>query len=172
MLSRPLQAFGVAVIVFGWPWLAGTSSRVACAAPSIGVNGQSPPQPVTVRPVDATSQQMPIPTHLETPQAVRAGAQLFRDNCVVCHGAPGIAPSVQGLTPAPPNLLAAHRRNEPADVFHKVENGIAGSAMPSFRGRLTDQNIWQLAGFLHHSRGITAADFTALSTTNATAQGK
>jgi mono/diheme cytochrome c family protein len=113
-----------------------------------------------------------VPAELETPQAVQAGAHRFGETCVPCHGAPGVAPTVTGLSPAPPNLLAAHRRNEPADVFGKVENGIAGTAMPAFRGNLSDRSIWEIAAFLHHSRGITADAFAALSTAKATARGQ
>jgi mono/diheme cytochrome c family protein len=107
--------------------------------------------------------QVQIPPNLETPQAIQVGAPLFRENCVPCHGAPGIGPVVQGLTPAPPNLLAAGRRNDPAEVFSKIKNGIAGTAMPAFRNSLPDQAIWSLAAFLHSSRGISADAFNALS---------
>jgi mono/diheme cytochrome c family protein len=172
MLARLFQVFGIAMIVFGCRFLPVTIGHAALAASLFGLDSRTPPKMVMVHPIDATPEQMPMPAHLETPRAVRAGAQLFRDNCVVCHGAPGIAPSVHGLTPPPPDLLGAHRRNKPVDIFHKVANGIAGSAMPSFHGRLSDQSIWELAGFLHHSRGIMAPDFAALSATSATAQGK
>lgn len=111
-----------------------------------------------------------VPANLETPQAVQAGAHQFRETCVRCHGAPGIAPSITGLSPAPPELLAAHRRNEPVDVFGKVKNGIAGTAMPAFRGSLSDDSIWNIAAFLHHSRGITMDAFAALTAANATVQ--
>jgi mono/diheme cytochrome c family protein len=113
--------------------------------------------------------QVRVPANLETPQAVQAGAHQFRETCVRCHGAPGIAPSISGLSPAPPKLLAAHRRNEPADIFGKVENGIAGTAMPAFRGSLSDESIWNIAAFLHHSRGITVDAFAALTTAKSTA---
>jgi mono/diheme cytochrome c family protein len=114
--------------------------------------------------------QVPVPANLETTQAVRAGAHQFLETCLPCHGAPGVAPSVTGLSPAPPNLLAAHRRNEPADVFGKVENGIAGTAMPAFRGNLSNETIWEIAAFLHRSRGITAETFAALSTAKSAAK--
>ena len=111
----------------------------------------------------AATAQVLVPADIETPEAVQAGAHLFRQNCVSCHGAPGIAPSVQGMTPAPPNLLAAGRRNDPAEVFSKVKNGIRGTAMPAWGDQISDQSIWALAAFLHHSRGISVADFDALS---------
>jgi mono/diheme cytochrome c family protein len=106
------------------------------------------------------------PADLEAPGAVQAGAHLFRENCAQCHGAPGIAASIQGLTPAPPNLLGAGRRNAPRDVFSKVKNGISGTAMPAWGDRLSDQDIWSLAGFLHHSRGISPADYSRMQGPN------
>jgi mono/diheme cytochrome c family protein len=105
-----------------------------------------------------------VPADLESPVAMRTGAHLFRENCVQCHGAPGIPASVQGLTPAPPNLLAAGRRNAPVDVYSKVKIGIPGTAMPPWGGLLSDQDIWSLAGFLHHSRGISPDDYLKLQT--------
>jgi hypothetical protein len=66
-------------------------------------------------------------------------------------------------------LLAAGRRNTPAEVFARVKNGIAGTAMPAFGSLLPEEIIWALAAFLHHSRGISAADFDALSPTRADA---
>lgn len=110
----------------------------------------------------ATAPSAQIPPNLETPDAVQSGARLFRENCVQCHGAPGVPAVVLGLKPAPPNLLAAGRRNDPAEVFLKVKNGIAGTAMPAFGDTLSDENRWSLAAFLHYSRGISADAFDAL----------
>jgi mono/diheme cytochrome c family protein len=103
-----------------------------------------------------------VPENLETSTTVQVGANLFRENCVQCHGAPGIAPTVQGLTPAPLDLLRAGRRNDPADVFSKIKKGIPGTAMPAW-DQLPDQSIWALAAFLHNSRGISADAFDAIS---------
>jgi len=100
----------------------------------------------------------------ETPQAMQTGARLFRLNCIQCHGAPGVAAVVPGLTPAPPNLLAAGRRNDPAEVFLKITNGVAGTGMPAFGNILSEQSRRSLAAFLHHSRGISASAFDSLST--------
>jgi mono/diheme cytochrome c family protein len=99
----------------------------------------------------------------ETPQAVQAKAHLIRQNCIQCHGAPGVAAVIVGLTPPPPNLLAAGRRNDPAEVFLKVTNGIAGTGMPAFGNILSDQSRRSIAAFLHHSRGISTSAFNAFS---------
>jgi mono/diheme cytochrome c family protein len=110
----------------------------------------------------ATAPPAQAPPNLETSDAVESGARLFRENCVQCHGAPGVPAVVQGLKPAPPNLLAAGRRNDPAEIFLKVKDGIAGTAMPAFGDILSDESRWSLAAFLHHSRGISAGAFDAL----------
>jgi mono/diheme cytochrome c family protein len=115
----------------------------------------------------ATAPPAQVPPNLETPDAVQSGARLFRENCVQCHGAPGVPPVVQGLKPAPPNLLAAGRRNDPAEVFLKVTNGIAGTAMPAFGNILSDESRRRLAAFLHHSRAISAGAFEALGKSKA-----
>jgi mono/diheme cytochrome c family protein len=136
-----------------------TIGSSSAARAEIGTANQPPP----------AGGQTQVPADLETPAAIQAGARLFRENCVQCHGAPGGPSPVQGLSPSPPFLLAAGRRNTPAEVFARVKNGIAGTAMPAFASLLPEESIWALAAFLHHSRGISAADFDALSPTRADA---
>jgi mono/diheme cytochrome c family protein len=111
------------------------------------------------------SQGLQPPPDLEKQENVRSGARLFRDNCVVCHGAPGMQPykASRGLQPSPPNLLRAGRRNDPAEVFLTIKNGVKTTAMPAFVEILSDQQIWSIAAFLHKSRGIAASDFQQLN---------
>jgi mono/diheme cytochrome c family protein len=123
------------------------------------------PQGDVTEPVAYEPQAPQPPPDLEKPESVQAGARLFRDNCVVCHGAPGIQASdgALALQPSPPDLLRAARRNDPSEVFSKVTNGIKMTAMPAFGEILSDEQIWTLAAFLHASRGIAAQDFQTLS---------
>jgi len=116
-------------------------------------------------PIISRSQELHPPLNLEAQENVWSGAHLFRDNCVVCHGAPGMPPSdiSRGFQPSPPNLLRAGRRNYPVQVFRTVKSGIKMTAMPAFGGILSDQEIWALAAFLHAARGIAAPDFQKLS---------
>jgi mono/diheme cytochrome c family protein len=113
----------------------------------------------------AYQEGLQLPSDLETPNNVRSGARLFRENCVVCHGAPGMprSDSAQELRPSPPDLLRAGRRNDPAEVFLTIRNGVKTTAMPAFGEILPDEEIWTLAAFLHASRGIAAQEFQALS---------
>jgi mono/diheme cytochrome c family protein len=138
MILRRLQVIAVSAVVMatGASWIFGTGDGAAHA------------QPAAAAP--------------QSPQAMQHAAALFQQNCVACHGAPGIAAVVQGLTPAPPNLFLANRRNTPAETVTKVTNGIPGSAMPAFSGRLSAQDIQQIAVFLHDARGMTPDRFAAL----------
>jgi len=166
MLVRWFQNFGIAIIAIvsgGLLFLYLNGSDASPAAP-VGSSVAPALHTEMPHPVPAAVARVQVPGNLETPEAVQAGAHLFRENCVQCHGAPGIPPVVQGMSPAAPNLLLAGRRNDPAEVFPKIKNGIPGTAMPAWADQLPDQRVWSLAAFLHHSRGISAADFNALST--------
>ena len=111
------------------------------------------------------AQGLTPPSDLEKPENVRSGARFFRDNCAICHGAPGMQPSniSQGLLPSPPDLLGAKRRNDPVEVFWIAKNGVNMTGMPAFGKTQSDEQIWAIAAFLHKSRGIATQDFQTLS---------
>ncbi|WP_042445592.1 c-type cytochrome [Azospirillum sp. B510] len=117
------------------------------------------------RSTDRAVAGLQAPENLETPEAVQAGARFYKDNCVVCHGAPGIAasPAAQGLNPEAPLLLKATRKNNPAKMFWVIKTGVRMTGMPAFGKSTPDETLWQVAAFLHKSRGISNADFAALS---------
>jgi mono/diheme cytochrome c family protein len=110
------------------------------------------------------SADIPVPDNLETADAVQAGARLYNKTCTACHGAPGetLSPIGAGINPSAPFLLKASRQNRPNLVFWVVKNGVRMTAMPNFGKSFSDQQIWQLAAFLHKDRGIAPADYTAL----------
>jgi mono/diheme cytochrome c family protein len=170
MLSRLTQALGLVVVAIVSGTTLCLSMNESDASQPIPIAG-SAAQTAMPPSVAAAAAKVEVPANLETPQAVQAGARLFRENCVQCHGAPGIAPAIEGLVPAPPDLLRAGRRNDPADVVQKITDGIPGTAMPAWGDQLSDQSIWALAAFLHHSRGISAEAFGALSPAEGPGQG-
>jgi mono/diheme cytochrome c family protein len=106
-----------------------------------------------------------VPAGLETPNAIRAGAQLYGQECVYCHGAPGEEATglAKGLNPPPPVLLAAERDNIPGEVFWVVRNGVKMSGMPAWGKSYPDQKIWAVAAFLHAKKGLGAAEYKALT---------
>ncbi len=84
-----------------------------------------------------------------------AGIKLFAQHCAICHGTANgdasASPVAKGLYPQPPQLATDGVEDDPEGVtFWKVEHGIRWTGMPSWKGALTDQQIWTLALFLKH----------------------
>jgi mono/diheme cytochrome c family protein len=84
-------------------------------------------------------------------QNLLAGARVYRENCLVCHGAPGEArPSAlaAGMFPRPPRLMPPHKgvTDDPVgETYWKVKNGIRLTGMPAFEGALSDTALWQVS---------------------------
>ena len=78
-----------------------------------------------------------------------AGAQIYRDNCAVCHSLPGQKESAiaLGMYPRPPKLLEGKGvTDDPAaESYWKVANGIRLTGMPGFKDALSDTQIWQVS---------------------------
>lgn len=84
-------------------------------------------------------------------QAIELGRVQFRMSCAGCHG-----------------LHATGGRNGPdltrgtfaagdtdADLFHVISNGVPGSEMPAFGGRMEDEQRWRLVSYV---RSLTPHD--------------
>src|SRR5581483_7142548 len=56
------------------------------------------------RSVSARLAGITVPPGLDKPEVVQAGAHLFVQDCVACHGGPGLKPTdiAEGLNPQPP----------------------------------------------------------------------
>jgi mono/diheme cytochrome c family protein len=103
----------------------------------------------------ATNQTNPLPKNAET---LRGGLAHFRENCVVCHGAPGVDPGEigQGLNPGAPDLtLARVQERSDGELFWITSNGIRMTGMPAFSPTHEEKEIWQMVAFLRHLPEIT-----------------
>lgn len=79
--------------------------------------------------------------NLKDPQWIAAGRELFQTKqCAYCHGADGHG----GVK------LADRSDLEPTHVFQTIAEGrVRGNRrMPSWRGVLTDEQIWQATAFV------------------------
>ena len=96
-----------------------------------------------------------------------AGAMLYRERCVECHGLPGSTPTAaaKGMYPPPPQFFE-HKNmgNDPAGQnYWIVANGIRLTGMPGYKESLSDQQLWQLAQFLSNRGQLPAGASTALT---------
>jgi mono/diheme cytochrome c family protein len=105
-----------------------------------------------------------IPT-VPTEVAYGRGLQLYREHCVQCHGAPGVAPSAfaLGLAPAPANLAVKARQHRPAEVFWTVKYGLKMTAMPAWAYRLDDEDIWAVTAFVGELAVLSPERYDALA---------
>lgn len=97
-----------------------------------------------------------------------AGADVYKQNCAVCHGLPGESQSAiaEGMFPKPPELFhGTGVTDDPAwESYWKVKNGIRLTGMPGFKGRLNDTQLWQVSVLLANADKISPAVKTALAT--------
>ncbi len=120
-------------------------------------------------PVATSARPMPMETYLakkalhavverEMPKTVPiqadeanylAGAQIYKDNCAVCHGLPGqpLTAIAHGMFPKPPQLMHGKGvTDDPAgETYWKVANGIRLTGMPGFSGSLSQTQMWQVS---------------------------
>jgi thiosulfate dehydrogenase len=81
-----------------------------------------------------------------------AGAQAYRQGCG-CHGLPGetmLGPQPK-MYPEPPQLFTPDglETDDPVGVtYWKIRNGIRMTGMPSFKGVLSDEQMWQIAALV------------------------
>jgi mono/diheme cytochrome c family protein len=115
--------------------------------------------------VDARMDANHEPPNLDQPQTVSAGGHIFGENCVVCHGGPGLEPTrvAQGLNPQPPNLFRKNRRPNMEEMFQFIKYGVKMTGMPTFGKSLSDDQIWQVAAFLRKAPGMSPQDFAGLT---------
>ncbi len=87
-----------------------------------------------------------------TPEVLAAGAEVYRQQCAVCHGSADGAQSAmaKGMFPAPPQLLHGKGvTDDPVgETYWIAANGIRLTGMPAFRGSLTDEQLWQVSQLL------------------------
>ena len=94
----------------------------------------------------------PLPA---TPENAKRGAAVYEAQCAACHGVTGLGdgPGSRELKPPPARLgWIARLRPSRWDGFMywaTVEGGQPfGTAMPAFKGKLSDDQIWAVIGYI------------------------
>jgi mono/diheme cytochrome c family protein len=96
------------------------------------------------------AKEMPktVPVPADEPNLM-SGANVYRENCAVCHGIPGGTPTAitRGMFPKPPKLVEGMGVTDdpPGETYWKVANGIRLTGMPSFSESLSQTQMWQVS---------------------------
>jgi mono/diheme cytochrome c family protein len=96
-----------------------------------------------------------------------AGAQVYKDNCAVCHGVPGQAPSAiaLGMFPKPPKLMEGKGVTDdpPQESYWKVAGGIRMTGMPGYDKTLSTTQMWQVSLLVANADKLPKAATDALT---------
>lgn len=82
--------------------------------------------------------------------AASAGAEVFKINCIPCHGEQGHGdgPAGAALNPAPKNLADLQTTASDDYLFWRINEGKSGTSMIAWKGVLSDEQIWQVVSFI------------------------
>jgi mono/diheme cytochrome c family protein len=108
----------------------------------------------------------PLPAPLPQDAAALArGLSHYRENCLPCHGAPGIEPAEfhEGMNPEPPHIESPQVQGyTDAELFWVIKHGIRMTGMPGFGVTHKDDELADIAAFVRHAPKISAQEKQAL----------
>lgn len=96
---------------------------------------------------------------------LRSGLQLYREHCVQCHGAPGVAPArfALGMTPVPPPIAQVGREMSPTEIFWVAKHGLKMTGMPGWDFKLSDEEIWDITSFALTAPTLSPVEYRELA---------
>ncbi|MBS1800963.1 MAG: cytochrome c [Acidobacteria bacterium] len=89
-----------------------------------------------------------------------AGAHIYKAQCASCHGTPGHdVVFAAKMYPSAPQLWKKHEKSEvvgvsddePGETYWRVANGIRLTGMPSYKGTLSETEMWQVSLLLKNA---------------------
>jgi mono/diheme cytochrome c family protein len=82
--------------------------------------------------------------------AAAAGQGIYVSSCQSCHGPQGHGdgPAAGYLNPHPKNLAELQTQAGDDYLFWRISTGKSGTAMISWEGVLTEEQIWQIVAFI------------------------
>jgi mono/diheme cytochrome c family protein len=102
--------------------------------------------------------------YIGNPAAIATGFDHYRENCVICHGAPGVAGAElsKGINPPAPPLGNGENGTPDGELFWVIKHGIRMTAMPAFGPTHTDEEIWKIVAFIRHLPDLTKEEQDSL----------
>jgi len=134
---------GVAVLLLGAALYFGLGmAPVATSAPAMPFERLMAGMALHAR----IGKEMPGQAPMQADEAnLLAGAQVYREQCSVCHGLNGQKETAiaHGMYPHPPQLFGGHGvTDDPVgETYWKAENGIRLTGMPAYKGSLSETQL-------------------------------
>jgi mono/diheme cytochrome c family protein len=121
------------------------------AACDVSLAGDMTPPPGS----SISAQPTEVPAEISMPAGIdpEAGAEIYVEKCVDCHGPQGLGDgSMAGSlgVPIPPiGVLEQAVLESPQEWFTVIRDGRMSLMMPPFSGSLNDQQIWDVLGYVY-----------------------
>jgi mono/diheme cytochrome c family protein len=90
------------------------------------------------------------------------GFKIYREDCVMCHTPTGRKPLPMALGFNPQAPTFAENDMTVAQLFWAAKNGIRFTGMPAWGPSLSDQDIWDVVGFVMTMPKMNPAEYDAL----------
>jgi mono/diheme cytochrome c family protein len=89
--------------------------------------------------------------------SVARGREHYVENCLPCHGAPGVkaAEFAEGMNPRPPDIDGPLQTYDDAQLFWVIKNGLRATGMPAFGVNHKDEEIAAIAAFVRRTPHLT-----------------
>ena len=146
----------VVLFVGAWIYLKFGQPPVAIADKPFPFEAQIVRVPLQTR----IAREMQQPPFGISEDVYETGAMAYKLRCASCHGVPGKdVPFAGGMYPHPPQLWKKQSDgnavgvsdDEPGETYWKIKNGIRLTGMPSFKGVLTDDEMWDVTLLLKNA---------------------
>ena len=157
-LLATIVVLALVVVVFAFSGIYPVSVGSGHTAPIAWLLETTRERSVAVRSADLT-----VPSDLDEPARIAAGAGHYDSMCAGCHGKPGQEPA-DAFEPRPPALY--EHRVEPREAFWTVKHGLKMTAMPSHLDHSDEEN-WDTVAFVRALPDMSSGRYREL-TENAT----
>jgi mono/diheme cytochrome c family protein len=135
-------------------------SLLLCSALAVGGCRVSKPGAMESKMATAVKHKMTVggkdtPNPLvATAENIADGQEHFGHHCGICHGLDGEAtgvPFAEKMSPPIPSLSSKDvQEYKDGQLKWIIENGINPSGMPSWKGILSDDEMWKIVNFMRH----------------------
>lgn len=101
---------------------------------------------------------------LNDARLVRHGMELYRRECRVCHGAPGLAADQigRGINPDPPRLERVGSKWTDGEIYWIIRNGLKMSGMPAMGAAHTPTDLWSLVAFIRRMKWLSPQEYAQM----------
>lgn len=125
--------------------------------------------------VPAIAKQLKSPVAANEDNLAR-GRALFNQKCAACHGENGQSQTeFAAAAPARPEDLTGQkvRALTEGEIYSVINDGVKSSGMPAFKGRVSDESLWQIVLYVKRlSRNQAASNQTTLASSSPSPQPK